>query len=293
MHRRRRRPLKQNSMRASEVLSVAAGEVGYIGKKSNANLEDKTANVVGKYTKYARDLYEAGYYNGNKNGWDWCCVFVDWCIWVAAGQDKPLADSVKPIISLGAAVKFVIDDYKRNGRFASEPSVGAQVLYSGHTGFVEKFDETYIYTIEGNWSNQVMRRKVRRDDKDIVGYGLPNYTEETPMIFNRGDIVRIKPGVITNKNGDELAWFVTDGRPLYVCYSNEVTTAITIDESLKQVTAVMYTKDLYLSDQKEETGGGDITFINNEDTLDIIVEELKELRASIDERLSQIIEKLE
>lgn len=51
-------------MKANEPILVAFAELGYIGKKSNAQLDDKTANITGLWTKYARDLNDAGYYNG-------------------------------------------------------------------------------------------------------------------------------------------------------------------------------------------------------------------------------------
>ena len=62
------------------LLKIAEAEVGYLEKKTNSNLNDKTANAgYNNWTKYARDLNNAGYYNGNKNGYAWCDCFVDWC----------------------------------------------------------------------------------------------------------------------------------------------------------------------------------------------------------------------
>ena len=56
--------------RASDVIAIALAEVGYKEKASNSQLDDKTANAgSNNYTKYARDLKNAGYYNGNKNGY--------------------------------------------------------------------------------------------------------------------------------------------------------------------------------------------------------------------------------
>ena len=50
------------------VLDIALAEKGYHEKASNAQLDDKTANSGNKnYTKYARDLFAAGYYNGGSN----------------------------------------------------------------------------------------------------------------------------------------------------------------------------------------------------------------------------------
>ena len=73
----------------NRVLSVAEAEVGYLEKASNKNLDGKTENVGDKnYTKYTRDLDAIpGFYNGHKQGYAWCDVFVDWCFVTAYGRD--------------------------------------------------------------------------------------------------------------------------------------------------------------------------------------------------------------
>ena len=72
--------------RAEEVITIALAEVGYREKASNASLDAPQANAgSGNWTKFARDLAAAGYYNGNKNGYAWCDVFVDWCFYKAFG----------------------------------------------------------------------------------------------------------------------------------------------------------------------------------------------------------------
>ena len=38
------------------IINKALEQVGYLGKRSNKDLDNKTANASGKYTKYARDL---------------------------------------------------------------------------------------------------------------------------------------------------------------------------------------------------------------------------------------------
>ena len=62
---------------ASDVLKVAQGEIGYHEKSSNSGLDNKTGNSGSRnWTKYARDLAAAGYYNGNKNGYK--CAVSKW-----------------------------------------------------------------------------------------------------------------------------------------------------------------------------------------------------------------------
>ena len=56
---------------ASAFVKIAEAEVGYTEKASNSQLDSKTANVGNKnFTKYGRDLFKAGFFNGNKNGFD-------------------------------------------------------------------------------------------------------------------------------------------------------------------------------------------------------------------------------
>lgn len=58
------------SYTASKLLEIARAELGYMEKASNSNLDDKTANAgSANWTKYARDLHAAGYYQANKNGY--------------------------------------------------------------------------------------------------------------------------------------------------------------------------------------------------------------------------------
>ena len=77
----------------AKVIAIAMGEVGYKEKRTNASLDDKTANAgTGNYTKYARDFDQKypNWYNGKKNGFDWCDMFVDWCFLTAFGYNKAL-----------------------------------------------------------------------------------------------------------------------------------------------------------------------------------------------------------
>ena len=72
---------------ADDVIKIALDEVGYLEKESNKSLDSNTANAGDEnYTKYARDLDKiSDFYNGKKNGYAWCDVFVDWCFVQAFG----------------------------------------------------------------------------------------------------------------------------------------------------------------------------------------------------------------
>ena len=77
---------------AERLIAIAKNELGYYEKNSLLSLDDKTANKgAGNFTKYARDLNAAGYYNGNKQGVAWCDIFVDWCFYQLTGKDAKKA----------------------------------------------------------------------------------------------------------------------------------------------------------------------------------------------------------
>ena len=165
------------------LLKIAQNEIGYYEKASNSNLDSKTANAgANNWTKYARDLAAAGYYNGNKNGYAWCDVFVDWCFYQLAGKDATKAQYlICQTGDLGAAVNYSAGYYKNAGRYyTSGPKAGDQIFFNSngsmtHTGIVESVTSTYVNTIEGNTSNMVARRSYRIGASNISGYGRPRY----------------------------------------------------------------------------------------------------------------------
>lgn len=78
---------------ASALIKTAIAEIGYKEKRTNAQLDDKTANAgAGNYTKYARDFDQKwpNWYNGPKNGFDWCDMFYDWCMVTTFGYQEAL-----------------------------------------------------------------------------------------------------------------------------------------------------------------------------------------------------------
>ena len=147
---------------ASKVIKIAQAEVGYLEKKTNNDLDHKAANAgSGNFTKYARDLFEAGYYNGNKNGYAWCDIWHDWVHYIAADKDAKLAQEITYQSGpYGAGCGYSAEYYKRAGRFYKVgPKVGDQIFFwnskktsVAHTGIVIKVSTSTVYTIEGNTS---------------------------------------------------------------------------------------------------------------------------------------------
>ena len=186
-----------------KLLDVANEEVGYLEKKSNSNLDNKTANSgYNNYTKYARDfdnLYP-DFYNGKKNGYAWCDVFVDWCFVTAYGVANALTLLGQPEKSCGAGCTWSAKYFKQIGCFYTTPEVGDQIFFkdsSGdpcHTGLVYKVDSSKVYTIEGNTSSAsgvvanggaVAKKSYSLTYNKIYGYGRPKYNDDYGKVTNK------------------------------------------------------------------------------------------------------------
>ena len=155
----------------AKVIALAEEQVGYVP-------------YSGKKNKYAEELDKVDFFNGPKNGYDWCCCFVAWLFehtWGKATAQKML---YLPEWSLGAACPFVADYYINNKAWYAVPQVGDQILFGDrrdedHTGIVWKVTANYVYTIEGNaggGNGKVMKRQYAQTNGWISGYGRPNWS---------------------------------------------------------------------------------------------------------------------
>ena len=178
-----------------KVITVALGEVGYLEKETNSQLNEKTSNAGDEnFTKYARDLDAMNFYNGKKNGFAWCDVFVDWCFVKAFGEAGALKVTFQPSFSLfnrGAGCRYSYGYYKDRRRIFDKPQVGDQIFFYAsdgesicHTGLVYEVDDTYIHTVEGNTSvesgvvangGEVCKKKYLLTDRRLAGFGRPGY----------------------------------------------------------------------------------------------------------------------
>lgn len=176
----------------SRLIARARGEIGYLEKKTNAQLDDKTANAgMNNFTKYARDLDRLGVYNGPKNGYAWCDVFSDWNFIMEFGLDLGMRMTYQPMGGYGAGCTESASYYKQAGRFFQTPEVGDQAFFSNdggrtmyHTGIVVEKTSTTIKVCEGNTSSEpgvvpnggAVREKTYVISYDqIAGFGRPNY----------------------------------------------------------------------------------------------------------------------
>ena len=127
------------------MLKIAENEVGYLEKKTNSQLDSKTANAgYNNYTKYWRDVY-LGY-----QGQPWCASFVSWVFMKAFGLNKAktLLKHWPYVYCPTLGAKFT--------KYANPQKGDIVIFYRGgtfaHTGIVTKVDGDRFYTIEGNTS---------------------------------------------------------------------------------------------------------------------------------------------
>lgn len=128
-----------------KVILIAKNEIGYLEKKSNSQLDSKTANAgSNNYTKYWRDI------KPSYQGQPWCACFVSWCFMKAFGLNKAkkllkhwpyvYCPTMSGLFTLNANPKVGdIVIFKHNGTFT-------------HTGLVTAVVGDRFYTIEGNTS---------------------------------------------------------------------------------------------------------------------------------------------
>lgn len=175
------------------LLQTARNEIGYLEKVTNSQLDSKTGNAgYNNWTKYARDLDKIGnIYNGGKNGYAWCDVFVDWCFITTFGVDLGMKLLCQAYGGAGAGCTYSAQYYRDKGQFyTSNPQPGDQIFFKdgdgmGHTGIVEKVANGYVYTIEGNTSSDagvvanggsVNSKRYSLSYNKIGGYGRPNWS---------------------------------------------------------------------------------------------------------------------
>lgn len=206
---------------SERLVSTAQSQVGYMGKKTNNQLDDFKTNSPGLYNKYARDLDALGdWYNGKKNGYDWCDVFVDWCFYKTFGKDLALKLTCQPLHSLGAGTKYSMNYYKNKGQlYTNDPQPGDQIFFNftsnpstvSHTGLVEKVVGNYVYTIEGNSGNPSAVRGCRYPltYKSIVGYGRPNWNIVISEDDNNNSSVMQPETNITEQEDDDMKYYKT------------------------------------------------------------------------------------
>ena len=194
---------------AQAAINVLIPWLGYPEKNSNSNLESMGNAGSNNYTfiwAYFDAQWNNGkkFYNTRKQGGEWCDGTVDYAHCIAFGMENALKTLYQPWESCGAGCKYSAQYYRYNGAIGDTPMVGAQIFFGKkgnetHTGIVEKFDATYVYTIEGNSGNKLQRKTYRRTDSTIACYGYPNYEAVAYMFEDDSPIPEAPKPVVEEK----------------------------------------------------------------------------------------------
>lgn len=157
------KPPKVKNDPIRKIISIAKSQVGYHEGRSNGHWNN--------HQKYALQVPGLGWNYGGP----WCATFVSWLA-LKAG----LADYYPRTATVATAMGW----FKIRGQWSEYPAIGAQVIYGvngdAHTGLVYDYDDTYIYTVEGNTNTNgsaegdgVYAKKRARRDPYVHGYGYP------------------------------------------------------------------------------------------------------------------------
>ena len=178
-----------------EVVELLEGEVGYLEKKSNAQLDSKTANAgYNNYTKYTRDIDAAGINDAKYQGQAWCCSLAIWPELHLAGAAEVRKRFCLPQPSQCKAYNclWLAGYFHSAGAWYAEPQVGDFIFFRtarysyAHVGRVVAVEGSTVYTVEGNTSGAsgvvangggVCRKSYQRGSVNIVGYGRPGWAD--------------------------------------------------------------------------------------------------------------------
>lgn len=215
--------IKMNKNEAiAKLVNCAKSQVGYLEKRSNAYLDDKTANAgSNNWNKYARDIDTKypNFYNGKKNGYSWCDIFVDWVFIECFGYEKALKMLYQPTKSTGAGCSYSAGFYRVHNAFYRQPQVGDQVFFGdygneGHTGIVVAVNGNVITTVEGNTSggygvesngDGVYLKKYNISTQYIPGFGRPNWDVVSNDVVNEGGSVTVSyPTIKLGSKGPDV-----------------------------------------------------------------------------------------
>lgn len=189
-----------------KLILIAKNEIGYLEKKSNSQLDDKTANAgSANYTKYWRDIKPS--YQGEP----WCAAFVSWCFMKTFGLETAqkllkhwpyvYCPTLGSLFTQNANPKVGdIVIFKNNGTFT-------------HTGIVTAVIGDRFYTIEGNTSGAsgiiangggVCQKSYYKSKLPGTKFCTPDYslvTSSTETTNTEGGSYMFKPETV--KSGDK------------------------------------------------------------------------------------------
>ncbi len=138
-------------------------------ERAKATIDKFVAVAVAEYGK-------TNYRKYSSNSDAWCVDYVYWC----ANKAGLVIPGKKT-----SSTRALKTNYKNASRYIAWNAKvaihkGDIIITKGHTAIVRDVDANNIYTIEGNWSNKVNKRTLKRSIQGnkyytIEGFGLNSY----------------------------------------------------------------------------------------------------------------------
>ena len=171
--------MKENALRTA----VCSQAKCWLGCKEADNSHREIIDLYNRYRKPGD--YKMTYAD------PWCAAFVS-AVGMAVSVANRLPGKPCELIPSSAACDLMITQYKAAGRWVENddylPTPGDVIFYdwqdsgagdntgsSDHVGIVVSVAGSTITVIEGNKSDSVSYRTVRRGEQYIRGYGIPDY----------------------------------------------------------------------------------------------------------------------
>lgn len=105
---------------------------------------------------------------------EWCACFISWC----ANESGQLNISIPKFSRVEDGIKW----FKDNGKWKDKsyvPSSGDIIFFDwqkdndpDHVGIVEKVENGYVYTVEGNSNDECKQKQYSTNSKAICGFGI-------------------------------------------------------------------------------------------------------------------------
>ena len=168
--------LPRTGDRAFDAVAIALSQLDYHEGNSSADFDGENKGGYRNYTEYNHAFGQIG----GTYGYAWCAAFVSWCL-----EEADAADSAG---GLFASCTLWVERLRELGQYSTRssgysPKAGDLIFFrsagvsraSDHVGLVRYVKGGWVYTVEGNSSDQVSLRRYALSDTYIVGYGRPRY----------------------------------------------------------------------------------------------------------------------
>ena len=177
---------------ASDIITVANNELGYIGKQGNANINNKelTFGESGSYTKYGYEIDNTynNLYDSKRNGkTPWNTVFVHWVFIKAFGYEEALKMLYLTEHNNAYIPEEFMNIFKTNNKYYTSDPLPGDIVFLGvqNSDTVEIRCSVVNRIVGGNIEiiecsmNTIILNKIDTHDPIILGYGRPIYSNTT------------------------------------------------------------------------------------------------------------------